>query len=102
MYCSASFWALRCCLMPVKGKHGKRGRPLKMSVLTRAEQLPPIVSAAELADLMGITKMGLYKQYKRLNGRTGVLPEPLPRIGVGNYKFLREEIIAWLTRGRVA
>ncbi len=46
--------------------------------------------------------MGLYKQYKRLNGRTGVLPEPLPRIGVGNYKFLREEIIAWLTRGRVA
>ena len=88
--------------MPVNGKHLKRGRPLKMSVLTRAKALPPIVSATELAALMGITKMGLYKQYKRLDGRTGVLPEPLPRIGVAHYKFLREEVIAWLTRGRVA
>ena len=88
--------------MPVNGKHVKRGRPLKMSALKRAEALGPIISAAELADLIGITKIGLYKQYKRLDGRTGVLPEPLPRIGVGNYKFLREEVIAWLARGRVA
>ena len=88
--------------MPVNGKHLKRGRPLKMSVLKRAEALGPIISAAELADLVGITTIGLYKQMKRLNGRTGVLPEPLPRIGVGNYKFLREEVIAWLARGRVA
>ena len=88
--------------MPVNGKHVKRGRPLKMSVLKRAEALGPIISAAELADLIGVTKTGLYKQYARINGRTGVLPEPLPRIGVGNYKFLREEVIAWLTRGRVA
>lgn len=89
-------------VMDLSGNHANRGTPLKVSVIKRAEALGPIISAAELADLVGITTIGLYKQMKRLNGRTGGLPEPLPRVGLSQYKFLREEVIAWLTRGRVA
>ena len=80
----------------------KRGRPIKMSVLQRAESLDAIISAHELAALLGMSTPALYKQIERCNGRKDLLPRMLPRVGRSQYRFFRDDVVAWIRGERVA
>ena len=80
----------------------KRGRPIKMSVVQRAESLDAIISAHELAELLGMSTHALYKQIERCNGRKDLLPRMLPRVGRSQYRFLRDDVVAWSRGERVA
>ena len=83
-------------------KRAPLGRAVEVSVLTRAEKLNAIISAHELAALLGMTTPALYKQITRCHGRDGLLPRMLPRVGRSQYRFLRDDVVAWIRGERVA
>ena len=77
-------------------KRAPLGRAVEVSVLTRAEKLDAVISAHELAALLGMTTPALYKQIERCNGRKDLLPRMLPRVGRSQYRFLRDDVVAWI------
>ena len=65
----------------------------QQSLISRARDLPPIIRRGDLAALFDVHPSTIQRDADQGSGR---FPPPMPRVSGQWYRWLREDVIAWL------